>query len=158
MIKELKEIPEPTLSERIMTAIIEPIISAREYFFETGNGWDLVSRFNEATRNIKLPWADYPGEIHIPGMNYIGPGTNLEERLNPDGTWKYSNEPANRVDEIALRHDRVYADERTTTAARSEADRLMIDELNAIPDPTMVERILRAIIIPILSVKLFFGV
>ena len=45
-----------------------------------------------------------PGEKHLPGMQYCGPGTNLDKKLNPDGTPKPQYLPVDRVDEIALRH------------------------------------------------------
>jgi len=28
----------------------------------------------------RLPWSRYPGEMHLPGMNFAGPGTRLDLR------------------------------------------------------------------------------
>lgn len=39
------------------------------------------------------------GEWHLPGHNFTGPGTRLEERL------ERGDEPVNRVDELSLHHD-----------------------------------------------------
>src|SRR5688572_27032923 len=48
--------------------------------FVKGNpssGGDLVSSLNSITSNIKLPWAKFPGEMHLPGHSFTGPGTRL---------------------------------------------------------------------------------
>lgn len=39
------------------------------------------------------------GEWHLPGHNFTGPGTRLQERL------ERGDEPVNRVDELSLHHD-----------------------------------------------------
>ena len=44
-------------------------------------GGDLVNSINSVSNKVKLPWAKFPGEMHLPGMNIAGPGTNLDERL-----------------------------------------------------------------------------
>jgi len=50
-------------------------------------GGDIVSSLNSATSNIKLPWAKFPGEMHLAGhVNFTGPGTNLDKRSNADGS------------------------------------------------------------------------
>ena len=46
-----------------------------------------------------------PFEIHLPGHNFTGPGTELYKRLNPDGTPKEWSIPINRVDNAAYHHD-----------------------------------------------------
>jgi hypothetical protein len=122
----------------------------------TVQGGDLVSALNSATSNIKLPWAKYPGEIHLPGHSFTGPGTRLDLRLNQDGTPKDWSKPVDRVDEAAYRHDLAYA-KHTDTAGRNVADRVMIDELNNIANPSFRERVERSIVKPILSTKTHFG-
>src|SRR6059036_279105 len=77
-----------------------------------------------------------PFEKHIPGMRYCGAGTKLYKRLNSDGTPKPGNEPIDRVDEAAIRHDiqyELYKDRRH----RLHADKVMIRELLNIPKPTL---------------------
>ena len=49
-----------------------------------------------------------PIEMHLPGYNFAGPGTNLKKRLNPDLTPKEWSKPINRVDEAAINHDICY--------------------------------------------------
>ncbi len=45
-----------------------------------------MSSLNSVTSEIKLPWVRFPGEMHIPGMNFARPGTNLVERLTSTGS------------------------------------------------------------------------
>ena len=40
-----------------------------------------------------------PGEKHLPGMRYCGPGTRLDLRLDEGGNPLPGNEPKDRVDE-----------------------------------------------------------
>ena len=117
-------------------------------------GGDLVGSLNSVTKNIKLPWARIPGEPHLPGNSFTGPGTRLDLRLNPDGASKTFSKSVDRGDNAALRHDLAqYSD----TASRNVAAREMVDELNKIPNPTFRERVERAIVKPILSTKANLG-
>ena len=125
-------------------------------FVKLSNGGDLVTSLNSATSNIKLPWAKFKGEMHLPGHSFTGPGTRLDQRLNPDGTPKDWSKPINRVDNAAYRHDLAY-DRYSDTANRNVADRMMVNELNNIPNPTIRERIERAVVKPILSAKSSLG-
>jgi hypothetical protein len=119
-------------------------------------GGDLVSSLNAATSNIKIPWAKFPGELHLPGHQFTGPGTRLDLRLNPNETPKDWSKPINRVDSAAYVHDLAY-NQHTDTASRNVADRAMINQLNNIPNPSVRERIERAIVKPILSAKTSLG-
>ena len=94
-------------------------------------------------------------EFHIPGMNFCGPGTDLQARLEDDGkTPKLSSQPVDRVDEISLRHDLFY-EKHKNAAMRCQAVKEMIDELKLIRDPTWRERVERAIAIFCLTIKRF---
>ena len=125
-------------------------------FVPMQEGGDLASSLTSATRNIKLAWAKYPGEMHIPGMSFAGPGTRLDKRLDSSGRPKPDSLPVDRVDEAAYHHDLAYA-AFPDTKRRNVADRVMVSELDAIPNPTLRERAERAIIKPILSTKARFG-
>lgn len=97
-----------------------------------------------------------PFEKHIPGMRYCGAGTKLYKRLYPDGTPRPGNEPIDRVDEAAMRHDiqyELYKDRRH----RLQADKVMIQELLNIPRPTWRERMERAVVVPMLYIKRAIG-
>jgi len=119
-------------------------------------GRDAVNSLSAVTARIKLPWSKFPAEMHLPGHNFTGPGTKLNKRLNPDGTPKSWSKPVNRVDSAAYRHDLAYA-RHSDTASRIAADRKMINELEKIPNPTLKERMERAIVKPILATKANFG-
>jgi len=93
--------------------------------------------------------------MHLVGHSFTGPGTNLNKRLNPDGTPKPWSMPVNRVDEAAYHHDLAY-DKHSDTANRNAADKKMIRKLNRISN-SVRERAERAIIKPILATKVKFG-
>lgn len=59
-----------------------------------------------------------PFELHVPGYNYLGPGTKLEERL------KRGDAPANPLDAAARDHDIAYA-QHQDTENRHVADKLL---------------------------------
>ena len=79
-------------------------------------GGDLVNSLNSLTSNVKLPWAKFPGEMHLPGHSFTGPGTRLDLRLNPDGSFKDWSKPIDRVDNAAYHHDLAYAKHSDTLA------------------------------------------
>ena len=54
----------------------------------TVKGGDIVSSLNSLTKNSRLLGQKFPGELHLPGHNFTGPGTLLDLRLNPDNTPK----------------------------------------------------------------------
>ncbi|ESO88223.1 hypothetical protein LOTGIDRAFT_175895 [Lottia gigantea] len=91
-----------------------------------------------------FPWSKYPGEKHLPGHNYTGPGTRLDLRLDENDNPKPGEEPVNRVDAAALKHDILYRNKDVTF--RHQADKQMIDELENIPNPTFKEKLQRALI------------
>ncbi len=97
-----------------------------------------------------------PGEKHLPGMRYCGPGTRLDLRLNDDGTPKAGHEPTDRVDEAAMRHDWAYS-KHDDLRHRNKADKVMIDELLSIENPTCRERCERCIVLPIMLLKRVIG-
>ncbi|ESO84268.1 hypothetical protein LOTGIDRAFT_155603 [Lottia gigantea] len=87
-----------------------------------------------------FPWAKYPGEKHLPGHNYTGPGTRLDLRLDENDNPK---------------HDILYRNKDVTF--KHQADKQMIDELENIPNPTFKEKLQRALIIKLLKAKLKLG-
>ena len=65
----------------------------------------------------KFTYQRYPGERHAISlapstfgkpMNFMGPGTRLDLRLNADGTPKSDSQPVNRADFASYRHDLAY--------------------------------------------------
>jgi hypothetical protein len=88
--------------------------------------------------------------MHVPGMNYAGPCTRLDLRLNDDGTPKQWSMPVDRVDLPAYHPD-------MSCAAHSDTPVEMLNELDSICDPIARERIEHVIIKPIISMKERFG-
>src|SRR5438552_18916 len=97
-----------------------------------------------------------PCENHLPGMRYCGPGTRLNLRLDVDETPKPGNEPIDRVDEAALKHDLAYS-KHCDLRNRNKADKEMIQSLCNIYRPTCRERCERCIVLPIMFLKRIFG-
>ena len=92
-------------------------------------------------------------EWHIPTMHFCGPGTDLTRRLEADGrTPKPDSMPVDRVDEAALRHDLFYG-EHSDARTRIEGDKIMIDEVRSIKNPTCRECLERAVVISVLVLK-----
>ena len=104
-----------------------------------------------------LPWAKYKGEKHLPGHNFTGAQTDLKQRLDENNNVKDGNYPLNRVDAAAMRHDIFYRDHDDLTE-RHEADRIMIQELDTIQNPSLRERFERAIVKKALQAKIKLGV
>lgn len=61
-----------------------------------------------------------PFELHIPGYNYCGPGTKLEQRL------ARGDKPINKLDEACMAHDIAYSKEKDVKS-RHEADKLLAE-------------------------------
>jgi len=119
-------------------------------------GGDFSSMLNNVTSGIKLPWTKFKGEMHIPGMNFAGPGTNLNKRLTPTGPYHDWSKPVDRVDEAAYHHDLAYQ-KFSDTPNRNIADKTMLQQMDEIINPSIRERVERAIIKPIISTKVMFG-
>jgi len=90
--------------------------------------------------------------MHLPGHKLTGPGTKLDNRLNPDGTPKQWSRPVDRIDKAAYHHDLSYANYNNKTKS-IEADRRMIRELNDIVNPTLRELMERAVVRPIIAAE-----
>ena len=95
--------------------------------------------------------------MHLPGHNFTGPGTKLSKRLKKDGTPKSWSKPINRVDEASLHHDVCYAKNKNTGVRNRVCDKNMLDELDGIYNPTIRERLDRAVVSPIIGIKKRLG-
>ena len=113
-------------------------------------GGDLTNSINRFTSKLKLPWTKFPGEMHIPGMNFAGPVTKLDKRLTSTDAYQEWSKPADRVDNAAYHHDLAYKyfDDKQT---RNLADQMMLEEMNSIQNPTQKEINERKIIKLIIS-------
>jgi hypothetical protein len=63
---------------------------------------------------------------HFPGYNYLGPDTNIEQKLR--GISQGSNIPVNKLDDIAMRHDIQYRLQGSN--ARQRADKQMLESMS----------------------------
>src|SRR5204862_4659880 len=97
-----------------------------------------------------------PIELHLPGHNFTGPGTDLTKRLNPDLTPKENSKPINRVDEASMHHDICYLKNKDTKTRNEVCDKKMLEDLK-IYNPTIRERIDKAIVYPIIWGKKTLG-
>jgi len=98
-----------------------------------------------------------PFEMHLPGHQFTGPGTKLDKRLEEDGTPKEWSKPINRVDNAAYHHDLCYAKNQDTTTRNQVCDKDMLSQLDGIYDPTIRERMDRAVVKPLINAKAKFG-
>lgn len=98
-----------------------------------------------------------PFEMHLPGHNFTGPGTNLKKRFNPDLTPKEWSKPINRVDNAAYHHDECYLINKDTKTRNKVCGSNMINELDGIVNPSLRERLDRSIVDKIISSKMNFG-
>ena len=87
-----------------------------------------------------------PFEMHLPGYNSTGPGTKLNKRLNPDGTSKEWSIAINRIDNAAYHHDLSYSKHDDTKSRNEVCDKTMLGELSGFVNPTLRERIDKAIV------------
>jgi hypothetical protein len=107
----------------------------------------------------KIPFTTtgIPNELHIPNHRFAGPNTRLDLRLNEDDTPKDWSMPIDRDDHAAYIHDLKYRDAGDDLSLKHAADRLLIDQLNAIKDPSLKEKLDRLIIKTAINAKLAFG-
>ena len=70
-----------------------------------------------------------PGELHLPGYSFCGPGTNLDKRLDEADNPKPWRKPKNRADEVCLKYNIDYGNS-TTLEEKHEADRKMLNNLS----------------------------
>jgi hypothetical protein len=98
-----------------------------------------------------------PFEKHVPGCNYLGPGTNLSKKLNSDNSVKESKyEPVDRIDHAAMLHDIRYT-ARSDFRGRHEADKEMLKSVYRIGNPTCRERCERFLVYIIMGFKVIIG-
>lgn len=98
-----------------------------------------------------------PFEAHMPGHNFLGPGTKLNKRLNSDHTPKSWSRPVDRDDEAAYRHDLCYSKYKDTKTRNEVCDRQMLQDLEDILNPTASERRHTAVAKAVIGTKAKFG-
>ena len=124
----------------------------KKFRFKKKLGGDITTNL---TKLPGTPWAKYPGEKHVPGYNYCGPGTRLDIRLDSNDQPNPGENPINAIDEACRIHDIAYRD--GDLQQRHLADVKLIHAINAIPDKSLKEKIASAVIKTIMKGKLLFG-
>ena len=84
------------------------------------------------------------------------PGNKTLQKT-PDGTPKEWSIPINRVDNAAYHHDLCYSKHDYTKTRNEVCDKTMLDELSSIVNPTLRERIDKAIVENSSKLKLIMG-
>ena len=87
------------------------------------------------------------------GHSFTGPGTTLYKRLNTDGTPKEWSILINRVDDAAYHHHLCYSKHDDTTTTNEICDKTILDDLSVIANPTLRERIDKAIVGKLINAK-----
>ena len=95
--------------------------------------------------------------MHLSGHNFIGPGTKLYKRLNPDGTPKVWSIPINRVDNAAYHQDLYYSKHDDTKTRNEVCDKTMLGDFNGIVNTTLREKIYKSIVGKLITAKVNFG-
>ena len=96
--------------------------------------------------------------MHLPVHNVTGPGTKLYKILNPHGTPKEWSIPINRVDNAGVSSRFMLFTTWDETKTRNEVcDKIMLFELSGIVNPTLRERIDKAIVVNFINAKVNFG-
>lgn len=99
-----------------------------------------------------------PVELHLPGHQFTGPGTNLKKRLNRDLTPKRWSKPINRVDLASYHHDLCYNKFTDRSSRNKICDKNMLQELDGIKNPSLREKIERNLVKKIIGSKLKLGI
>ena len=95
--------------------------------------------------------------MHLPGHNSTGPGTKLYKSLNSDETPKEWCMSINRVDNVAYHHDLCYSKQDDSKTRNKVCYKTMLIVLNEIVNPTLRERIDKAIVGKLINAKVNFG-
>ena len=94
-------------------------------------------------------------ELHFYKTNYMGPGTDLDKRLNEDGTPKAEYAPTDRIDQLAYEHDMFYK-AHTGWKDRMESDIKLINDVKLLKNLTCKERLEKYVVIICIGAKVFF--
>ena len=121
--------------------------TTKTLFIKAQKGGSLL---NKAINNL-------PFEVHLPSHNFMGPGTKLKKRLNPDLTPKKRSKPVNRMDKAAYHHDLCYLENDDTATRNAVCDKNMLKELEGIYNPILRERLDKSIVSKLIGTKVNIG-
>ncbi len=101
------------------------------------------------------PWAKYPGEKHLQGYNYCGPGTRLDIRLDNQDQPKPGEIPVNKIDQACHSHDVSYKN--PDLKQQHLADIKLIHALNSIPNKSLRESLASFLVKSAMKGKIMIG-
>ena len=116
---------------------------SKSKFLPNKAGGDIASFINKAGK-----------EFHVPGYNFCGPGTKLNERLGPGDN--PVTKPVNDIDRACMKHDIAYRDNKDLRS-RQEADVELIHDLNALKNLKLTEKFTRGLIKTAMKGKIALG-
>lgn len=116
-------------------------------------GGDVVSGLKSIANKIGIKLKNW----HLPNHNYTGPFTELDVRLDENGNPKPGYEPYNQIDKIAMHHDHNYRLADKGIMTRSDADKIMLHELDKVKTKGFREKVDYAIVKPIIWLKYKLG-
>lgn len=117
-------------------------------------GRGVLSALANATGTIVNKAVDIlPVELHLPGYQYCGPGTDLKKRL------ARGDPGINRLDRACKQHDIAYS-QNSDTASRAKADRDLAERAWSVatsPEAGLAERAAAVAVTNIMKAKAKFG-
>ncbi len=128
------------------------ICNTKKFRFIKKSGCDIAKKL---ARFPGFPWAKYPGEKHLPGYSYCGPGTRLDIRLNENDQPNPGEFPVNAIDEACRIYDIAYKS--NNLQQRHLADVNLIHALNSIQNKNFREKVATWIIKSAMKGKLLVG-
>ena len=78
-------------------------------------------------------------EMHMPGYNFLGPFTKLKDRLDKNNNPLPNSKPINELDEIALKHDICYGEEKSFKDKNKICDTKMLADLKILKPKSISE-------------------
>ena len=94
--------------------------------------------------------------MHLPGYNFMGPGTKLMKPRNPHLTLKKWSKPVNCVDKAAYHHDICYLKNKDTSSRNPVCEKNMFKELESIYNPSLRKRLDKFIVSKLIGTKMKF--
>ena len=93
----------------------------------------------------------------LSGHKYTGPYNPLDKQLDENDIQILGEEPFNVVDEISMRHDICYRDNKTKQNGKKKCDDKMLIELDLLEPQSIREKIDRSLVRKIISSKKHLG-
>jgi len=144
----------PALAGKCATCVTKKFrfIKITDDLKKKSHGGDIAAKLESLPGT---PWAKYPGEKHLPGYSYCGPGTRLDIRLDDNDQPNPGEFPVNAIDKACYIHDLAYRS--SDLQQRHLADINLIHALNNIPGKSFKEKIASFVIKSAMKGKLLVG-